>query len=227
MLRHFKRVVTAYLALTVTIQPSVAAPGAHPDTAQVLSQDALERSQASDSIKYGQCYKIKNKDGQDLGHLTAVPDWNYLGFGSNVKAAHFKVCQNLGHCKDPNRSGQELYTGARFWLFDVDGNAYSPRGEFVAANSLTFGSNKNMYPGGLGYRYYVNFWVDNDCSDSDNHATRRFNVKLHIDNLRVDKGLTIEGNALKVTTKDDSIIVSFQQVTCPDTKILQEQNYDL
>ncbi|WXC61652.1 hypothetical protein SNK03_007526 [Fusarium graminearum] len=197
MLGHFKRVVTAYLALTVTIQPSVAAP--------ILSQPKSS-------------VRMHSSDPKPL-----TPS----SFGSNVKAAHFKVCQNLGHCKDPNRSGQELYTGARFWLFNVDGNAYSPRGEFVAANSLPFGSNKNMYPGGLGYRYYVNFWVDNDCSDSDNHATRRCNVKLHIDNLRDDKGLTIEGNALKVTTKDDSIIVSFQQVTCPDTKILQEQNYDL
>lgn len=227
MLGHFKSALTAYLALTIAVQPSIASFGAHPDTAQVLNQDVLERSKSSDAIKYGQCYKIKNKDGEDLGHLPAFPNWNYLGFGSNVKAAHFKVCQNLGRCKDPNRDSQELYTGARFWLFDVEGNTYSPRGDFIAANSPPFGSNKNMYPGGLGYRYYVNFWVDNDCNDSENQVSRRCNVKLHIDNLRDDKGLAIQGNALKTTTDDKSIIVSFQQVDCPDTKILQEQNYEL
>lgn len=228
MLGNIKETFAAVLALTAAVHPSSASPSAKRNANSVLpDQNVMAIPQSSDAIQYGHCYKIKNQDNEDLGHLPAYPSWNYLGFGSNVKAAHFKVCQNLGKCHDPNRGSQDLWNKARFWLFDVDGNAFSPRGEFVAANSPPFGGNKNMYPGGGAYRYYVNFWVDNDCADRDQNAAGRCKVRLHIDNLRDDKGLQIVGGQFKVTTKDESIVVSFQEVDCPDTRIMEERVSDL
>ncbi|KAF4446710.1 hypothetical protein F53441_9643 [Fusarium austroafricanum] len=223
MLANVKNAAAAYLALSLAAQPSMASP------LNAEHQEHRLGQKATDYIQYGRCYTIKNGDGEELGHLKSTPSWNYLGFGSNAKTAHFKVCQSLGHCYDPNRSQstQVLWNQARFWLFDVEGNAYSPKGEFIAANSPPFGSNRNLYPGGAGYKYFVNFWGENDGDYPDSHALGPDKVKLRVDNLRDDKGLVITNKNLKCTPKDDFVMVSFHEVKCSSASVLEEQNPEL
>lgn len=94
---------------------------------------------------------------------------------------------------------------------------YSPRGDFVAANSPPFGSNRNLYPAGGDYRYYVDFWGENDCSRPDARPLGQCPVKLSIDNLRDDKGLVVQDGYLKAAASgDDVVVVTFEDATCPD-----------
>ncbi|KAM4063782.1 hypothetical protein HRG_006894 [Hirsutella rhossiliensis] len=169
---------------------------------------------SSSLLRYGHCYTINTTDGQVLGHQPS--DWNYLRFGTDTKPAHFKVCQSIGQCTAPNTDYQILPNRSRFWLFDVEGNAYSPNGDFVAANSPPFGANRNLYPAGGAYRYYVNFWGDNDCSNADFRFLGKCSVKLRVDNLRDDQGLTMTDRYLtSAVSKDQYVTVTFHEAECP------------
>ncbi|KJK83595.1 hypothetical protein H634G_01724 [Metarhizium anisopliae BRIP 53293] len=86
-------------------------------------------------------------------------------------------------------------------------NAYSP----------PFGSNRNLYPAGGDYRYYVDFWGENDCSRPDARPLGQCPVKLRIDNLRDDKGLVVQDGYLKAAASgDDVFVVTFEDAKCPD-----------
>ena len=173
--------------------------------------DLQEEAASSRQLYYGNCYKLSKKDGEVLGHLPGA--WNFLKFAQDDEAI-FKVCQNLGECTIPNSSYQDLRDGARFWLFDTKGNSFSKDGSFVAANSPTFGIDRRTYPAGDGYKYYVNFWGENEC------GSKRLGtcpVKLHVDNLRDHKGLTVEtSKELHVSDAGDTVTVTFDQVDCPN-----------
>ncbi|KAH0600419.1 hypothetical protein MHUMG1_01415 [Metarhizium humberi] len=210
---HLKRILTAVLAITLAVQSSLASPPILHRQDNTASNPS-PRGQGPE-IQFGHCYTIKDKNGEPLGHQPSA--WNYLRFGAGTKPARFKVCQNLGQCKSPNTDYQVLLNRARFWLFDVEGNYYSPRGDFVAANSPPFGSNRNLYPAGGDYRYYVDFWGENDCSRPDARPLGQCPVKLRIDNLRDDKGLVIQDGYLKAAASgDDVVVVTFEDAKCPD-----------
>ncbi|KAM4054802.1 hypothetical protein HRG_005624 [Hirsutella rhossiliensis] len=184
------------------------------DVAPEVAQMDMEQPASSSLLRYGHCYSIQTTSGQVLGHQPSA--WNYLRFGTGTKTAHFKVCQNVGHCTAPNTHHQTLPNRSRFWLFDVGGNRYSPNGHLVAANSPPFGSNRNTYPAGGAYRYYINFWGDNDCADSDTRLLGRCPIKLRVDNLRDDQGLTIVDRYLRTApSKDKYITVTFHEARCP------------
>ncbi|CAG7564499.1 unnamed protein product [Fusarium equiseti] len=82
MLDNIKEAFSVALALTAAVHPSSASPSAKRDANGILpDQNVMAIPQSSDAIRYGNCYKIKNQDNEDLGHLPAYPSWNYLGFG--------------------------------------------------------------------------------------------------------------------------------------------------
>ncbi|KHN96034.1 uncharacterized protein MAM_06139 [Metarhizium album ARSEF 1941] len=207
-----KCVLTAILAMAMAAHSSLASPagmykqdaaGSRPDTREVPS-----------GIQYGGCYTIQNSKGETLGHQPS--DWNYLAFGPSTKPVHFRVCQSVGQCLAPNTYYQKLMNRARFWLFDVEGNAYTPKGALVAANSPKFGYGGNLYAAAGEYQYYVNFWGENDCADPDNRLLGQCAVKLRIDNLWYDKGLVVQGPYLKSTaSKDSFVVVTFREDKCP------------
>ncbi|RDA91366.1 hypothetical protein CP533_0003 [Ophiocordyceps camponoti-saundersi (nom. inval.)] len=172
------------------------------------------------SLRYGHCYIIKNSKGEELGNQP-VP-WGYLRFGSGNKKTTFRVCESLGQCtpSHPSPYRRILRNPARFWLFNIEGNDYSKDGEFVAANSQPFSSGGLTYPGGTSYRYYINFWGENDYCDADRRYLGNCAVRLRPDNLRDDKGLSIgTDHFLRVVASGDSYVnVTFHERECPENK---------
>ncbi|KAL4888283.1 hypothetical protein BDV59DRAFT_206267 [Aspergillus ambiguus] len=161
-------------------------------------------------VFYGGCYTITNQAGEKLGHMKNSP-WAYLEFGE--RATTFRICDNLGDCTIEHKEDQQLRDRARFWLFDTEGNDYEKDGSFIAANSAPFGSNLAMYPAAGAYKYYVNFWAENINKDPNLGPSP---VKLHIDNLRDQKGTKTQTNKqFTVSQTDDTVIVTFDEVKCP------------
>lgn len=171
----------------------------------------FQEKTVNSGLAYGRCYKITNQNGEVLGHQSGA--WHFLQFAQNDQAI-FKLCQNLGECTIPNSSYQNLQDHARFWLFDTKGNSFSKDGSFVAANSPPFGGNRRTYPAGGNYKYYVNFWGENQCGSN---WLGTCPVKLHVDNLRDDKGLTVTSiKELHVSGAGDTVTVNFAEVSCPN-----------
>ncbi|PHH58918.1 hypothetical protein CDD81_4155 [Ophiocordyceps australis] len=206
-------------AASVVKQPSGQVDYPGQDVLAAHDEKIAKEELPSSVLRYGNCYIIKNKNGDELGHQPGP--WNYLRFGSGTKKTKFRVCENMGRCVVPHVSsyGQVLNNEARFWLFDLEGNNYSQNGEYVAANSPPFAGGGLTYPGGDAYRYYVNFWGENDCSDADAHLLGSCPVKLRVDNLRDDKGLTIGDNYFKTTPSPNSYVrVTFHATECTTDK---------
>ncbi|RCI10889.1 hypothetical protein L249_5201 [Ophiocordyceps polyrhachis-furcata BCC 54312] len=172
------------------------------------------------SLRYGHCYTINNAKREELGHQPGA--WGYLRFGTGNKRTTFRVCESLGRCKPshPSPYREILRSPARFWLFDIEGNEYSKDGAFVAADSQPFSSSGLTYPAGTSYRYYINFWGENDDCDTDRRYLGNCGVKLRVDNLRDDKGLAIGNDYyLRVVASADSYVnVTFHERECPEYK---------
>ncbi|RDA89028.1 hypothetical protein CP532_0640 [Ophiocordyceps camponoti-leonardi (nom. inval.)] len=181
------------------------------------------------TLRYGHCYIIKNSNGEQLGHQPVA--WGYLRFGDGNKKTTFRVCQSVGQCRLPHTSPyrQILWNPSRFWLFDVEGNDYSPQGSIVAANAQPFSSGGLLYPSASTARYYVNFWAENDRCGADERYLGNCPLKLRVDNLRDDQGLTVGTDKfLRVTKSGDNYVnVTFHERECPEDRDMAKLDGEL
>ncbi|PHH88905.1 hypothetical protein CDD83_6900 [Cordyceps sp. RAO-2017] len=216
LLTSIREGLAAALALFVLGQASPT--GDAKDQEVMLPDDAHA---TSTTLRYGHCYTIKNHLGEELGHQPVA--WGYLRFGSGNKRTTFRVCQSIGQCTMPHNSPyrQILWNRSRFWLYDIEGNDYSPQGSIVAANAQPFSSGGLMYPSASTARYFVNFWGESTECSADARYLGNCPIKLRVDNLRDDKGLSIGTDKfLRVTTADNYINVTFTERECPENKDL-------
>ncbi|KAE8375003.1 hypothetical protein BDV26DRAFT_268747 [Aspergillus bertholletiae] len=206
------------ISISEPVSPSTHWPNLNDIISQLTGPTEKDHSLSGTlGLRYGGCYYIENQHGDTLGADGGV--YSYYKFGSSKRI--FQVWYSRGL---PLKDGSQwVPDGGKFYLWDPKGSTVTNGGSWIATNL-----GGNTYPGFYSYYYYLHFKGHRD----DDHAMpqskdemymmgARFPVTLEIAQVEPPngipnfKGLTIQNGYLLNRNNEDSIDVSFHEVSCP------------